>query len=185
MRDTTAHLVRPDPSSAGGERGTTPGRIVISGLTKRYGQVCAVDNLSFTVEPGRVTGFLGPNGAGKTTTLRMLLSLVTPTSGSATIGGVDYEDLCEPMRIVGAVLEASGAYKGRTGRNTLRVLAAAAGLADSRVDEVMELTGLSAAARRKVEGYSLGMRQRLGIRGRDARRSAGAHPRGAGQRPGP
>jgi len=139
------------------------GQIVVSGLTKQYKRVRAVDNLSFTVEPGRVTGFLGPNGAGKTTTLRMLLNLVTPTAGTATIGGRRYADLEAPLRHVGAVLEASSAHKGRTGRNTLRVATAAAGLPDTRADEVLELVGLTPAAKRKFKGYSLGMRQRLGI----------------------
>ncbi|MDI5942975.1 ATP-binding cassette domain-containing protein, partial [Micromonospora sp. DH15] len=96
---------------------TGSGQIVVSGLTKQYKNVRAVDNLSFTVEPGRVTGFLGPNGAGKTTTLRMLLNLVTPTGGTATIGGQRYADLTDPLRHVGAVLEASSAHKGRTGIN--------------------------------------------------------------------
>lgn len=141
----------------------TDGEIVVSGLTKHYKQVRAVDGLSFTIKPGRVTGFLGPNGAGKTTTLRMLLNLVTPTSGSATIGGRRYADLADPLRHVGAVLEASSAHKGRTGRNHLRILCAAAGLPDSRADEVLELVGLAPAARRKFKGYSLGMKQRLGI----------------------
>jgi ABC-2 type transport system ATP-binding protein len=141
----------------------TDGQIEVSGLTKVYRTVRAVDNLSFTVEPGRVTGFLGPNGAGKTTTLRMLLNLVTPTAGSATIGGQRYASLHEPLRHVGAVLEASSAHKGRTGRNTLRITCAAAGFPDSRADEVLELVGLTPAAKRKFKGYSLGMRQRLGI----------------------
>jgi ABC-2 type transport system ATP-binding protein len=139
------------------------GQIVVSGLTKHYAKVKAVDNLSFTVQPGRVTGFLGPNGAGKTTTLRMLLNLVTPTSGSATIGGQRYADLSDPIRYVGAVLEASSAHKGRTGRNHLRIICAAAGLPESRADEVLALVGLTPAAKRKFKGYSLGMRQRLGI----------------------
>ena len=123
----------------------------------------AVDDLSFTVVPGRVTGFLGPNAAGKTTTLRMILGLVHPTAGEATIGGVRYVDLEHPTRTVGAVLEASGAHRGRTGRNHLRVIAAAAGIPDRRVDEVLEMVGLTPAAKRKFRGYSLGMRQRLGI----------------------
>jgi ABC-2 type transport system ATP-binding protein len=139
------------------------GQIVVSGLTKHYAKVKAVDNLSFTVQPGRVTGFLGPNGAGKTTTLRMLLNLVTPTAGTATIGGQRYADLNDPIRYVGAVLEASSAHKGRTGRNHLRIICAAAGLPESRADEVLALVGLTPAARRKFKGYSLGMRQRLGI----------------------
>jgi ABC-2 type transport system ATP-binding protein len=139
------------------------GQIVVSGLTKQYKRVRAVDNLSFTVEPGRVTGFLGPNGAGKTTTLRMLLNLVTPTAGTATIGGQRYADLPDPIRHVGAILEASSAHKGRTGRNHLRVICSAAGLPDSRADEALEIVGLTPAAKRKFRGYSLGMRQRLGI----------------------
>src|SRR4051812_2424705 len=139
------------------------GQIVVSSLTKVYKKVRAVDDLSFTVEPGRVTGFLGPNGAGKTTTLRMLLNLVTPTGGTATIGGQRYADLHDPLRSVGAVLEASSAHKGRTGINPLRVSCAAAGLPAKRADEVIELVGLDAAAKRKFKGYSLGMKQRLGI----------------------
>ncbi|MEV6971733.1 ABC transporter ATP-binding protein [Hamadaea sp. NPDC051192] len=141
----------------------TNGEIVVSGLTKHYKQVKAVDGLSFTVKPGRVTGFLGPNGAGKTTTLRMLLNLVRPTAGTATIGGKRYADLSDPMIGVGAVLEASSAHKGRTGRNHLRVICAAAGLPSARADEVLEIVGLTPAANRKFKGYSLGMRQRLGI----------------------
>jgi ABC-2 type transport system ATP-binding protein len=139
------------------------GQIVVSGLTKQYRKVRAVDNLSFTVEPGRVTGFLGPNGAGKTTTLRMILNLVTPNAGTATIGGRRYADLTDPLHHVGAVLEASSAHKGRTGLNHLRVICAAAGLPRTRADEAMALVGLTPAAKRKFKGYSMGMRQRLGI----------------------
>ena len=139
------------------------GRIVVSGLTKNYRKVRAVDNLSFTVQSGRVTGFLGPNGAGKTTTLRMILNLVTPTAGKATIGGVHYSQLAQPLRHVGAILEASSAHKGRTGRNHLRVICAAAGFPLSRADETLEMVGLTPAAKRKFRGYSLGMKQRLGI----------------------
>jgi ABC-2 type transport system ATP-binding protein len=139
------------------------GQLVVSNLTKVYPKVRAVDDLSFTVQPGRVTGFLGPNGSGKTTTLRMMLNLVTPTAGTATIGGVRYADLPRPLDVVGAVLEASSAHKGRTGRNHLRVLCAAAGYPDRRADEVLDLVGLSPAAGRKFRSYSLGMRQRLGI----------------------
>ncbi|MEO3744352.1 ABC transporter ATP-binding protein [Plantactinospora sp. B5E13] len=147
---------RPGPAAGSGQ-------IVVSGLSKVYRNVRAVDNLSFTIEPGRVTGFLGPNGAGKTTTLRMLLNLVTPTAGTATIGGLRYADLTDPVRHVGAVLEASSAHKGRTGINHLRVICAAAGLPKRRADEALEMVGLTPAARRKFKGYSLGMRQRLGI----------------------
>ncbi|MEH1123586.1 ABC transporter ATP-binding protein [Micromonospora sp. CPCC 206061] len=139
------------------------GQIVVSGLTKLYKNVRAVDNLSFNVEPGKVTGFLGPNGAGKTTTLRMMLNLVKPTAGQATIGGQRYADLVEPLRHVGAVLEASSAHKGRTGVNHLRVVCAAAGFPRQRADEALALVGLTPAAKRKFKGYSLGMRQRLGI----------------------
>jgi ABC-2 type transport system ATP-binding protein len=139
------------------------GQIVVSGLTKQYKTVRAVDDLSFAVAPGRVTGFLGPNGAGKTTTLRMLLNLVTPTTGTATIGGQRYADLADPLRTVGAVLEASSAHKGRTGLNHLRIICSAAGLPKQRADEVLAMVGLSPAAKRKFKGYSLGMRQRLGI----------------------
>ncbi|HEY2948571.1 MAG TPA: ATP-binding cassette domain-containing protein [Micromonosporaceae bacterium] len=139
------------------------GQIVVSGLTKQYKRVRAVDNLSFIVEPGRVTGFLGPNGAGKTTTLRMILNLVTPTAGEAVIDGQRYADLREPLRQVGAVLEASSAHKGRTGLNHLRVICAAAGLPRHRADEAMAIVGLTPAAKRKFKGYSMGMRQRLGI----------------------
>jgi ABC-2 type transport system ATP-binding protein len=139
------------------------GQIVVSGLTKVYKNVRAVDDLSFTVEPGRVTGFLGPNGAGKTTTLRMVLNLVRPTQGSATISGQRYADLHDPVRQVGAILEASGAHRGRSGRNHLRMLCDAAGIPITRADDVLAMVQLAAAAGRKFKGYSLGMRQRLGI----------------------
>ncbi|MCA2213445.1 ABC transporter ATP-binding protein [Jidongwangia harbinensis] len=144
---------------------TSPGseEIVVRNLTKHYKQLRAVDDLSFTVRSGRVTGFLGPNGAGKTTTLRMLLNLVTPTSGTATIGGQRYLELDQPIRHVGAVLEASSAHRGRTGVNHLRVICAAAGLPRERADEALALVGLTPAAKRKFKGYSLGMKQRLGI----------------------
>ncbi|WP_045745799.1 ABC transporter ATP-binding protein [Actinoplanes rectilineatus] len=143
--------------------GADSAEIVVERLTKQYRQLKAVDDLSFSVRSGRVTGFLGPNGAGKTTTLRMLLGLVAPTAGTATFGGRRYVDLTDPVRQVGAVLEASSAHRGRTGRNHLRVVCAAAGLPQSRVDEVLKLVGLEPAATRKFKGYSLGMRQRLGI----------------------
>jgi ABC-2 type transport system ATP-binding protein len=140
------------------------GRIVVDQLTKIFrGNVRAVDRLSFTVEPGSVTGFLGPNGAGKTTTLRMVLGLVHPTSGAATIGGQPYRRLHAPGRIVGAALESSSYHPARTGRNHLRVLATVMGLPGTRADAVLELVGLKDAARRKVRGYSMGMRQRLGL----------------------
>jgi ABC-2 type transport system ATP-binding protein len=142
---------------------SSDGQITVSGLTKVYRKVRAVDDLSFTVAPGRVTGFLGPNGAGKTTTLRMLLNLVKPTSGTATIGGRRYADIEDPIRTVGAILEASGAHRGRRGRAHLKMLCYAAGIPASRADDVLNLVGLTPAAKRKFKGYSLGMRQRLGI----------------------
>ena len=137
--------------------------ILIEGLTKRYGPVLAVDDLSFSVPAGRVTGFLGPNGAGKTTTLRILLGLVHPTTGSATINGVAYADLADPARTVGAVLEATSFHPGRRARDHLKILAAAAGIAQSRVEQTLERVGLATAADRRVGGFSLGMRQRLGL----------------------
>ena len=140
-----------------------PGRVEVRDLSKRFGAVQAVDSLTFTVEPGRVTGFLGPNGAGKTTTLRMLLGLVRATSGTATIGRQRYEDLDTPQRTVGALLEASDLHPGRTGRDHLRVLSLNAGVPDTRVDHLVDLVGLTGAADRRAGGYSLGMRQRLGL----------------------
>jgi ABC-2 type transport system ATP-binding protein len=137
--------------------------ITIQGLTKRFGQVVAVDDLSFEVDQGTVVGFLGPNGAGKTTTLRMLLGLVTPTAGSARIDGKPYRELADPIRHVGAVLEAASFHPGRSARNHLRVVATAAGLPYARADEVLAQVGLAQAARRRVGGFSLGMRQRLGL----------------------
>jgi ABC-2 type transport system ATP-binding protein len=139
--------------------------IEVADLRKRYRKTTAVDGLSFTVPAGRITGFLGPNGAGKTTTLRILLGLVHPTSGSATIEGRRYRAIEDPVRRVGAVLEASNYHPKRSGRSHLRVLAAAAGLPASRVDSVLELVGLGSAGGRAVGGYSLGMRQRLSVAG--------------------
>jgi len=133
------------------------------GLTKRYKSVTAVDDLSFRVREGAVTGFLGPNGAGKTTTLRMVLGLARPSEGTATIQGRRYVELDEPARTVGANLEVAGAHPGRSGRNHLRALAAMAGLPASRVDEVLGLVELESAADRRAGKYSLGMRQRLGL----------------------
>ena len=144
-----------DPSQAG--------RIVVEGLSKSFGSVPAVRNLTFTVEPGSVTGFLGPNGAGKTTTLRMLLGLVHPTAGRATIGGRPYSAIHNPTRVVGAALEAASFHPGRTARNHLRVYCAAAQIPDARADQVLQMVGLGEAAKRKVRGFSLGMRQRLGL----------------------
>lgn len=138
-------------------------RVEVRDLTKRFQDFTAVDRLTFTVEPSRITGFLGPNGAGKTTTLRMLLGLITPTSGSATIGGQPYSALPHPQGVVGAALEASNFHPGRSGRNHLRVLADTAGVPTSRVDEMLDLVGIPAAAHQRAGGYSLGMRQRLGL----------------------
>ena len=137
--------------------------IEVRGLTKRFGPVLAVDQLSFEVEHGTVTGFLGSNGAGKTTTLRMLLGLVRPDAGTATINGRRYRDLDEPLHQVGAVLEASSFYPGRTARNHLRIQAMAGQAHPSRIDDVLELAGLAGAAGRRIGGFSLGMRQRLGL----------------------
>jgi ABC-2 type transport system ATP-binding protein len=138
-------------------------RIEVRGLTKTFGGLTAVDHLDFTVEPGRITGFLGPNGAGKTTTLRMLLGLVRPTSGTATIDGHSYHDIPTPMKVVGSALEATSFHPGRSGRDHLRVLADATGVPLRRVDEMLELVGIPAAAKKRAGGYSMGMRQRLGL----------------------
>ncbi|MBZ9642477.1 ABC transporter ATP-binding protein [Streptomyces sp. PSKA30] len=137
--------------------------IEVQALTKEYGNRRAVDDLTFTVLPGRVTGFLGPNGAGKSTTMRLVLDLDRPTSGTATIGGRAYATLREPLRHVGALLDAQAAHGSRTGRDHLRVLAASNRIPNRRVDEMLEETGLASVARRRVKTYSLGMRQRLGI----------------------
>jgi len=135
--------------------------IEISGLTKHFGSVLAVDHLDFVVEPGRVTGFLGPNGSGKTTTLRMLLGLVTPNAGRATVGGQLYRDLPDPTGTVGAVLEATSFHPARRARTHLRMVARAGGHDEARADVVLDLVGLAADAKRKVGGFSMGMRQRL------------------------
>jgi ABC-2 type transport system ATP-binding protein len=137
--------------------------IEVRQLTKRFGAVLAVDHLGFRLDSGTATGFLGSNGAGKTTTLRMLLGLVKPSEGTAAINSVPYHDLTHPLREVGAVLEASSAHPARTARNHLRIQASTARVRQSRVDEVLDLTGLTAAADRRVGGFSLGMRQRLGL----------------------
>jgi len=137
--------------------------ITVDHLTKQFGSVRAVDDLSFSVRPGVVTGFLGPNGAGKTTTLRMLLGLVRPTSGSALIGGRHYADIPQPAATVGAALEASSFHPGRTGLDHLRVYAPQVGASDARCHELLELVGMTDAAKRRVGGYSMGMRQRLGL----------------------
>jgi ABC-2 type transport system ATP-binding protein len=134
-------------------------------LTKRYRDVVAVDDLTFTLEPGTITGFLGPNGAGKTTTLRLFLGLAEPTAGTALVFGRPYRGLADPIRSVGAVLESGDFDPGRSGRNHLRTLALAGGIGFARVDEVLALVDLTAAADRAVRTYSLGMRQRLGLAG--------------------
>jgi ABC-2 type transport system ATP-binding protein len=137
--------------------------IAVNGLTKRYGRLTAVDDLTFTVEPGRVTGFVGRNGAGKTTTLRMLLGLTRPSAGTATVAGRPYAELRDPLRQVGALIEPNSFHPGRTGRNALRAVARLGRIPDARVDEVLDLVDLAGAARRRVGGYSLGMRQRLAL----------------------
>ncbi len=139
--------------------------IRVSHLTKRYGQVLAVDDLSFDVHPGKVTGFLGPNGAGKTTTLKILLGLAAPTAGSATIGGAEYRALPDPMRQVGAALDSNTFHPGRSATQHLKIIATAAGIPHRRVGEVLDQVGLAHAAGRRVGGYSLGMRQRLSLAG--------------------
>jgi ABC-2 type transport system ATP-binding protein len=137
--------------------------IDVKDLTKEYGTTRAVDRLTFTVEPGRVTGFLGPNGAGKSTTMRLVLGLDRPTSGTATIGGRPYATIDEPLRHVGALLDAQAAHGSRTARNHLRALAVSNRIPARRVDEVLEEAGLASVAGRRIKTFSLGMRQRLGI----------------------
>jgi ABC-2 type transport system ATP-binding protein len=137
--------------------------IEVSGLRKRFGPTMALDGMSFTVEPGHVTGFVGPNGAGKSTTMRVILGLDAPDEGSALVGGRPYQSLRHPMRYVGSLLDAGALQPSRTGRNHLLWLAHSQGLAAQRADEVISQAGLDKAARRKARGYSLGMRQRLGI----------------------
>jgi ABC-2 type transport system ATP-binding protein len=135
----------------------------VHGLSKRYGAVTAVHELTFDVPAGQVTGFLGPNGAGKTTTLRIALGLARATSGQALINGLRYEQLSRPRQTIGAVLESTGFHPGRSGRDHLRILARSAGLPARRVAEVLDVMDLSPAADRRVRGYSMGMRQRLGL----------------------
>ncbi|MEV6928150.1 ATP-binding cassette domain-containing protein [Dactylosporangium sp. NPDC051485] len=137
--------------------------IEVQQLTKRYGPQTAVDSLTFSVRPGSVTGFLGPNGAGKSTTIRLLLALTTPTSGRALVNGRPYQTLREPLREAGALVDAAGLHGGRTAYRHLHWLAASNGLDRRRVDEVLDRAGLSSVAGRRVRGFSLGMRQRLGI----------------------
>ncbi len=137
--------------------------ISIEHVTKSYGGAAAVDDLSFVIKPGRVTGFLGPNGAGKSTTMKILLGLASPTSGQATIGGLAYGELPDPTGTVGASVESDAFHPGRSGRNHLRILADATDTPLERVDEVLELVDISAAANRRAGAYSLGMKQRLGL----------------------
>ena len=139
--------------------------IEVRGLTKRYGRTTAVEDLSFTVRPGQVTGFVGPNGAGKSTTLRVILALDAPDRGTALVGGRRYQTLRTPLRHVGALLDATALHPGRRARDHLLWMAQSNGLPDRRVDEVLELVGLASAARRRAGGLSLGMLQRLGIAG--------------------
>jgi ABC-2 type transport system ATP-binding protein len=153
-------------TAAASERATVGAQesvVRVAGLSKRYGEVLAVDRLSFALESGTITAFLGPNGAGKTTTLRLLLGLAEPTAGEALVFGRRYRELENPVRSVGAVLESGDFDPGRSGRNHLRVLALAAGLTDQRVEELLRLVELDRAADRAVKTYSLGMRQRLGL----------------------
>ncbi len=137
--------------------------IVVEGLTKRYGSKTVVDDLTFEVDPGRVTGFLGPNGAGKSTTMRCIVGLDRPDAGRVTVDGSSYEDLQYPARVVGTLLEARAVNPARKARDHLRMLAACSRIPDARVDEVMEMTGITSAADRRVGGFSLGMHQRLGL----------------------
>jgi len=151
----------PGPRDAGARDAV----VTVRSLTKRYGGLVAVDDLTFSLRSGTVTGFLGPNGAGKTTTLRLLLGLAEPTAGEALIFGRRYRDLDDPARRVGAVLETSDFHPGRSGRDHLRALALAAEVPASRVEEVLALVEIEAVADRRVKTYSLGMRQRLGLAG--------------------
>ncbi|MGO4681277.1 ABC transporter ATP-binding protein [Microbacterium sp. 2MCAF23] len=137
--------------------------ITAEGLTKRYGPKTAVDNVSFTVRPGTVTGFLGPNGAGKSTTMRMIVGLDRPSAGRVTVNGQEYRRLHAPLTEVGVLLDAKAVHTGRSARNHLRALAATHGLPSKRVDEVIEIAGIGSVARKRAGGFSLGMGQRLGI----------------------
>jgi ABC-2 type transport system ATP-binding protein len=150
---------------AADDEGTAEPVLSVRELTKRYGEVVAVDRLTFALQPGTITGFLGPNGAGKTTTMRLLLGLARPTAGEALVFGRRYQELGNPMRSVGAVLESGDFDPDRSGRNHLRALALATGVPDGRVKELLELVELVAKADQPVRTYSLGMRQRLGLAG--------------------
>ena len=156
--------LRPGPrAGAARNQPPLPPAIEVAGLSKRFGPAVAVHDLSFTVSYGRVTGFLGPNGAGKTTTLRALLGLIRPDAGRALIAGRRYAELASPFGTVGALLDAGAVHPGHTGRDHLRVLARAAGVPIGRADDLLAKVGLAAAARQRAGGYSLGMRQRLGL----------------------
>ncbi len=137
--------------------------VAVSGLTKRYGDQLAVDDVSFALPPGRVVGFLGPNGAGKSTTMRMMIGLTAPTAGTATFGGVPFRELADPARTVGSIVDGVGYHPGRKAIDELRITAATADISRERCDEVMALVGLEEAATKRVGQYSLGMRQRLGL----------------------
>jgi ABC-2 type transport system ATP-binding protein len=160
---TTRADDRPRPAAAPTESLPRDQVVIVSSLTKRYGEVLAVDEVTFALRPGTVTGFLGPNGAGKTTTLRLLLGLAEPTAGEALVFGRRYSELDDPARQVGAVLESGDFHPGRSGRDHLRALALAAEISHTRVEEVLGLVDLEASAHRRVKTYSLGMRQRLGL----------------------
>src|SRR5919197_5270281 len=163
MQSEPANELTPEQTLSMAETAPSASAAVVScrALTKRYRQLVAVDGVSFSLEPGTVTGFLGPNGAGKTTTLRLLLGLAEPTAGEALVFGRRYRELDQPARQVGAVLDSNDFHPGRSGRDHLRVLALAAQIPLSRVEEVLKLVELEAAAHRRVRTYSLGMRQRL------------------------
>ena len=161
---------RRDTQPAGPREKPVPGRlragqaaVEVAGLSKRFGPTVAIRDVSFTVSYGRITGFLGPNGAGKTTTLRALLGLIRPDAGLAAIADHRYADLPDPVRTVGALLDAAAVHPGRSGRDHLRVLARAAGVPDGRADGLLARVGLQHVASQRAGGYSLGMRQRLGL----------------------
>ncbi len=156
--------------------------IAARGLIKRYGSTLAVNDLSFTIRPGMVTGFLGPNGAGKTTTMRLILGLDYPTEGTVTVNGTPYAELASPMHEVGALLDARAVHGGRSAHNHLLCLAQTNDIPRRRVDEVLGIVGLSDVARKRSKGFSLGMSQRLGDRRRAARRSGDPDVRRAGER---
>lgn len=165
MTTNTVSATSERPAAAEANGGVDRYQLVLEHVTKRYGGSTVVDDLSFTVEPGRVTGFLGPNGSGKSTTMKVLLDLASADGGRASIGGVRYRDLLDPMRTVGVILEPNAFHPGRSGRGHLRILADAAGISKHRVEEMLESVELAAAADRPAGTYSLGMRQRLSLAG--------------------